>query len=198
MIIPESCRELAAIQVSQWPGDPNAFDRITNAQIGAFVEKIDKPRRVIDLGCGLGRVSCGLHRHWQDDSIEYILADGDRFDGEPRTGWDPGEEWYNHLNLTHEFCTANGLENFRCHDLLKGPPTEEADLTVSLLAVGFHWPLGEWVHRPLATEQMVFGCRAGKYSTADFTSYFLRTFNDAEVVPGFCEKEEILILKGLR
>jgi len=193
-VIPERCRDLAALQVSQYPDDPSAFDWITERELDAFLPKIDKPRRVIDLGCGLGRVACGLHMAYNDPEIEYILADANRHDGPPATGWNPGEEWYNLFELTVEFCEANGLRNYRTWDLLKHPHPPDADLTVSMLSVGFHWPLNDWLKPWTKTEQMVFGCRAGIYSAGPFAPHF----RSVEVAPGFCDKEEIFILKGMQ
>lgn len=188
-IIPESCRELAALQVTQWPADPDAFDWITEKQL-TFTDHITViPKRVVELGCGLGRIACGLNRKWP--GCEFVLADHNAVDSQLGYGWNPGDERYNYLDRTAEFCEANGLTNYLLHELDAGDDRFDADLIVSFLAVGFHWPLEQWLPK-LKAPMMVFGCRAGKYKPEDLCppAKAVMTYT------GFCAKEKIHAMLG--
>jgi len=190
--IPDSCRELAHLQVSQWPDEPDAFERISQAEWQAFAPLVEwqRVKTILDLGCGLGRMACWINAHVPGRS--FVLADFDEVSTtEPRYEWEPGDERYSIAAKTREFCATNGLSAMTYRNLaVLVPSFPRVDLVVSFLAVGFHWPIPDWLLR-LRSPIFVFGVRANKYRIEDFTS----DFGSVYLRPGFCEKEQVLILQ---
>jgi len=108
------------------------------------------PKKVLDIGCGLGRASVLYHYENPSTSRKYILMDGDT--GNETYGHkyeSVGEQYYNRLSCTKEFCIANGIpENqliiIDARDFWRGDKLSELnniDIILSLRAMGFHWPI---------------------------------------------------------
>lgn len=108
-----------------------------------------KPKNVLELGAGLGRVSVYLRYVYGWDDTHFWLLDGDS--GERQIAHVQkevsGEHFYNSIIAAREFCIANGLRepylhmlNAEDNDWLDHIP--EIDLVCSFKAMGFHWPLG--------------------------------------------------------
>lgn len=159
------------------------------------------PKRILELGCGLGRMSIFLNKMNIIEDTKYYLADSSIItNSENLYGWNP-ETWYNDLKLTKEFCDLNGLKNFEIIDLTKDciKKLERVDFIFSVMAVGFHYPIEQYLFdlRKILDNQgtMIFGVRKGKYEN----SSLLEEFEYYE----FCSipnenKEEFLILRNFR
>lgn len=114
------------------------------AYTSRYLEKL-KPKVILDIGCGIGRVSTYLFKRYNWTDSLFVLADGnsgnEQFAGLRRDK----VAFYNSLKATKDFCKANGMRNFvllnleECgwHKLMQRP-----DLVYSFLAFGFHWPIG--------------------------------------------------------
>lgn len=154
------------------------------------------PERVLDLGCGLGRISIFFDR-MLNHQPEFVLADSSEVTFPRRTGWNPGHCFYNDLNLTVEFCMLNGLKKFRVFDVSKddwaalGP----FSLVMSWYAIGFHYPIENSIERILpllhSGSICIFSVRKGRYSADSFSEYFGRRELRMGAQP---KKERVLIL----
>ena len=187
-----------------------AFELLSRAEYEAYGGPIRSPRRVLDLACGLGRVSVFLNRMLADPGIEYVLADSTTpADVKPRYGWN-APEFYNDLAATDEFCRANGVANFRTFNVradgwwtLRGWP----DLIISMLGVGFHVPLETEMDRLHAISHSATTLIFGVAGVADFPDWerennFESWFEKQFVIPFESEhpthEGRVLILKGKR
>lgn len=113
-------------------------------------------------------------------------------------GWNPGDNWYNDLNLTKEFCELNGLKNFTIIDLKNEDLSKlkNIDLVYSFMAVGFHYPIEDYltILKQIMNKDglMIFGVRKGIYEDNPILSKF--SFNSFHDIP--CNKKErVLVLK---
>ena len=107
-----------------------------------------KTKKVIDLGCGLGRSSIFFKNMLSMDDTLFYMCDftGKGFDktgpcGEHTSGNIP----YNDLTLTDSFTTLNNLTNTEIVDLNKGGVSEitNVDLLYSFHCVGYHWDISD-------------------------------------------------------
>jgi hypothetical protein len=193
-------KEMSQLQIS---GDTKAnYLKITFSEYEIIKDFIKSPKQVLDLGCGLGRMSVFINSQLQDSSIHYILADSTEVKGKPSYGWNKGG-FYNDLSLTRDFAIEHGLKNFEILDICKEGITtlKNIDLVVSFLAAGFHFPIEDYINDLLKISvrevTMIFGVRRGRYIKSSFSSYFRST----KLFPNFVKlgnkrtKEDILILE---
>ena len=115
--------------------------------IGPFLEQLGKPRRVLDIGPGLGRSTIFLKKHcrWQDVAFDIYEGDGESTKytrGGPRFD----DSFCGNLGLLEQVLEHNEIEAYEIFDAsaldaslarLPGP----YDLIYSFFAVGFHWSL---------------------------------------------------------
>lgn len=205
--IPDALRELAGFQVAGTAEDPETYRRQCEWEFDAVESVLPRhPRRVLDLGCGLGRVSAYLNACLQDESVHFVLADTSAHTGpSPKAGWNPGDDFYNDLAWTAEFVRGHGVQRFETFDIVRDDWSRlrDIDLVLSFLAVGFHFPVENVLPRLLevttADCTMIFGARAGRYSRWSFRDYF----GDVRVLRGSSghaghTKEHFLVLRGRR
>jgi len=176
LTIPNECRDLMAMQVTQYPADPDSPGRLAEAEHHLYESWLPGfPPTVLDLGCGLGRATAALHHHYLASAVYYHLVDGNLINEGPFTGgWLPQQqEWCCDLWLTRKFLKANGLKDDQIftHDLTAPRDCFEdipcVDLVISTLAVGFHWPIEPWLPRLEGVigegTRLIFGVRHGRY-----------------------------------
>lgn len=169
-------------QVWEAREDMGVYDRLSqheHLQVGPY---LSHPSVVMDLGCGLGRVSVYLNAVWKDSSIHYILADTTGTT-ENKGRWNhPEGEVYNDLFLTQTFVRLNGLNNFCTFDLFQDDWSSlpKSDLITSHCAVGMHFPIEKVMSRLLQVSTpdvtMVFGTRQGKYHSHSFEELFREVY----------------------
>jgi len=185
-----------------------AFESLSRAEYEAFSAHVNGPRRILDLGCGLGRVAVFLNRMLDDPAVEYVLADSTAPPTvKPTYRWETSE-FYNDLAATAEFCAANGLANFRTFDVrrddwstLVGWP----DLIVSMLGIGFHASLDDELPRlhalAHAKTTLIFGLPgSGDIQKWDARPDFTDRFETQTIIPFHSayhtHEGRVLILKG--
>lgn len=174
------------------------------SEYNLFKDYIKSPTTVLELGCGLGRMSIFLNSELKNEDIHYILADSTFDNNSPEYGWKANKGYYNDLELTRKFSERHGLTNFEVIDLEKDnfDKFKEVDLVMSFLSVGFHYPVEDYVDNIMKISSnnciCIFGVRRNKYSEKYFEDYF----NDIKLIENkFCFngkriKEDILILEG--
>ena len=204
MIIPDECRRLMAMQITQYPDDLDSPAKLAKAERDLYCDWLPgMPKAILDLGGGLGRTTAALHDWYHGRAVRYHVVDGDLVSENLVGGWEPDhQEWCSDLGLTWKFLKANGLQvgQVFTHDLT-GPHDcfEEippVDLVISTLAVGFHWPIEPWLPRLQKVigegARLIFGVRHGKYGPDT-------RFDGFETL-GFAEsgwKEDFLAIKAL-
>jgi len=193
--------DIAKLQVTQLKNDDiDFYDKLSDHEYEIFKNYIDKPKRILELGCGLGRMSIYLSKQL-DYNAEFILADYDNISEKIKYGWNPGKSLYNKLDLTTKFCLMNNLVNFETFDLSKHDISKlkDIDLVISVMSVGFHYPIEQYMKKLLkiCNGDMIFGIRKRKsiYNKESFSKYF-ETIIIKEV--DFKIKESIMILKDIK
>jgi len=189
--------ELIKLQITTTVKDMSFYTALSEDEYSVIDNYLSPyPKKVLELWCGLGRMSICLNKKNPGDT-RYYLADSSKIMPE-KYGWNPGNVWYNDLNLTKEFCDLNGLKNFKIIDLLKEDLSKlkNIDLVCSFMAVGFHYPIENYltVLKQIMSKDglMVFGVRKGVYENSEMLSnFYSNSFHD---IPNN-SKERILVLK---
>ena len=210
--IPESCIDHARVQVTQsttpaiseaWKESEDykkAYSLFCAKEFELIKPYIGSPKNVLDLGCGIGRMSVYLHTQLRDDSIHYILADGnDESLFKIKYGWNNKKSrYYNSINLMNLFAESNGLKNFRSVNLQKESIEDlrNIDLIMSFLAVGFHFPIEEYLETLKISASsdcvMIFGIR--KKSVYQTESPLFESFKYRKIIGSSESNENFLIL----
>ena len=196
--ITEKYREMINLHVSQTVKQEHAYLSVSESEYKLFKDFVGTPKNVLELGCGLGRMSIYLNSQLQDPSIHYILADSTKTTGESKYGWEKVDLFYNDLSLTEKFAKDNNLNNFETFDVRKRDlnTLSNIDFVMSFLAVGFHNKIEHYMDDLLniTTDDclLVFGVRRGKYAEKDFEQYFK---NIQIITSNRRAKEDILIMK---
>jgi len=202
--IDDEFKHFADLQITQLVDDPEFYLKMSRSEYKAIRKHIGKPKKILDLGCGLGRMSVFLNYKLSQEhrrSAHFILADVTKESDKIEYGWDPDNSYYNNLDLTAKFAQLHGLSNFRTFNLL----TEDLnihhniDLVMSYLAVGFHYPIEQYMKTLLNITSyhcvMIFGVRKGQYNLDDYKKHFSSVLIEKNTID---TREEILVLKGKR
>lgn len=199
--IKEKYFKLLNFQITQTKEDLSFYEKISKAEYLAIENYIDKPEKILELGCGLGRVSIFLNSQL-NNSPKFFLADFSEVSNKVKYGWNPKDSKYNNLELTEQFCTENGLNNFEILDLSKNKldKLSNIDMVISMLSVGFHYPIEEYINQLIKISSknvtMIFGVRKGIYNQDSFKNLFLET--KILQISNIDIKEDILILKNIK
>ena len=117
------------------PGTDYAFDTHSDwMQIAPFLP--DKCRSIIDIGCGLAGIDVYLKRKYPDAHLTLVDSDGTT----PVFGYGVARNAYGDRALADELLAEHGV----VADRWLPADTDErldADLVISILAWGFHFPL---------------------------------------------------------
>ena len=196
--IDDEFKYFASKQITQINVDPDFYTKMSISEYNAISKHIENPKKILELGCGLGRMSIFLNSMLKNNA-HYILADVSELSQNIKYGWDPKESYYNDLDLTSLFAKKHDLENFETFNLLSQNLNkfENIDLVMSFLSVGFHYPISEYLDTLLNITSndatMIFGVRKGAVNLKDFKKYFNKIIIEKNTVDS---KEELLILKG--
>ena len=190
---------LAKKQITQLRVDPDFYLKMSKSEYKAIRAYIERPNKILELGCGLGRMSIFLNHKLTGYNPHFILADVSKESSNTKYGWNPKGSYYNDLELTADFAKQHGLDNFVTFDLLSDDLSslKDVDLVMSFLSVGFHYPIDQYLKTLLDITSnnctMIFGVRKGKYNTSDYLKYFKNIYIEKNSVRS---KEDILILKN--
>lgn len=148
VIIPDDCKKYMELQCN------SVLDDYRNCpELDPMIQflEIVKPKKVLELGAGLGRVSVFLKNYFDWKSTEFYLLDGNS--GEEQIAgihWKTKPAFYNLLERTRTFCISNNIKEDKLF-LLNAERQWEVDkkikfdLCYSFKAIGFHWPINEYL-----------------------------------------------------
>lgn len=139
-----------------WERDQNASCWTEDDAVGDLFRAMPKPRRVLEIGPGLGRSAAFFRqRYFPDAQFDLFDATGSS------TKYELGGQRYEdsfcgNLDLLRRVVDFNGVTKYRVIDAgaTKGHlpvPDQPYDLIYSFWAVGFHWSLDHWLDEILAT-----------------------------------------------
>lgn len=119
------------------------FTELSESEFSAYspVLLARKPKTILDLACGIGRVSVFLNTKIK---AHYYLADTTSFD-KPKYGYNV-QSFYNNLDATRDFCFSNHLVDFETIDVqIEKLPV--VDCIISMLGIGFHVPIEQEIEK---------------------------------------------------
>lgn len=136
-------------QIWQARSDLEIYAKISEAEFNYIKDCLGSPRVVFEFGCGLGRGSIYLNRHFSDPQILYIMADRDGYTENTGAYSPTKDEYYNDFALMESFCHLNGLQNMQQFDTELGDwrSLPKADLILSLNCIGMHIPISRYLER---------------------------------------------------
>ena len=153
------------------------YHKLAQHEFKQFVDQIDQPKVVLELGCGLGRSSVYLNHLLKDDSVQFVLADRDGKTDNTGAFNPETDEYYNDLEQTEDFCKYNGIKNIITMDTESDAwnTIPKADLILSTCSFGMHVAIERYMERILIaskpTTTMIFGTRAN-YGPNSFRNRF--------------------------
>jgi hypothetical protein len=173
-----TCLNLKANESSRllWEAESNNASLVEYRALLPLFEKMQRPRKVLEIGAGLGRsiVIFGKKHVW-DENAEVHLYDtnGDQtkykqkhYDSPPK--WPDVSSFCGDLALLKAILQENGVPNFTIHDAaqhelktLPGP----FDLIYGFYSIGFHWSLEHYLDDidPLMDERSILICTLNKH-----------------------------------
>ena len=126
--------------------NPTIFPRIKKYLVSL------SPHNVLELGCGLGRMSVFLKNYFNWIKTKFYLYDGDSEQELISDPWGGKNDhivkgsFHNNLKLTKEFCLLNGIQEkqivlINAEEEFLNLLEVKFDLICSFLAIGYHWPI---------------------------------------------------------
>lgn len=133
------------------------------------------PKKIVDLGCGMGRSSVFFYHMFSLKDTKFFMGDFDKNTWRPQ-GENKGALGYhdnnnpipfNSLDLTNRYCDYNNLKNREVMDLDSDRIKElkDIDLLYSFYSVGYHWSIDKAIERyglldiTTSTATFIFGVR---------------------------------------
>ena len=135
ILIPDECRHWIHLQrpESKYEEELKADFR----QIEPFLQ--EKVESILDIGCGMAGIDVYLKRKFPDSKLYLLDGDGEK----AKYGWNAVSTPYNSRKSTEALLKANGFAVDKWFDI--GTKEElKADLIISLLSWGFHYPLNTY------------------------------------------------------
>ena len=122
----------------------NDFD-LEFKKILPFLPK--KSNNILDIGSGLGIVDIYIDSFYRNNP-NFTLIDKTRVEKKVSYGFDAKGQFYNNFQLTLDFLNNNGLDSKRVNLIdadLKGTINNDFDLVISLLSMGYHYPINQYL-----------------------------------------------------
>jgi hypothetical protein len=175
-----TCLHLTANQKSRllWQAESNAASLVEYQALLPLFSKIQKPRKILEVGPGLGRsaVIFGKKHVWNEDAAVHLYdTDGSQtkykqkhYDRPPK--WPDVSSFCGNLQLLDTILKYNGVSNCTIFDAaqnelktLPGP----YDLIYGFYSIGFHWSIEHYLDdlEPLMDQQTVLICTLNKHFT---------------------------------
>ena len=135
--------KLEAVEASI-EADIQRIDRIVR---GALPKRGGGKKRVLDIGCGIGLATLGVHRYF-GNGAEYVLLDRDCVEDKPKGFFHKRADSFGAsegLEQAVEFLTDNGVQDVSCVDIATEPfPAGKFNVIISTLSCGFHYPVSTY------------------------------------------------------
>lgn len=139
MIFSESCKKYIDLQCN---GDLHLYTDFPEIKgFEKYLDHITLPRRVADLGSGIGRATVFIENKY-NWGADYCLVDGDSGDFQYEGIREDNNEFYNSHQVALDFCKENGVSKVHAlHPENDSWWLSDYELIYSFLAFGFHWPI---------------------------------------------------------
>jgi len=109
-------------------------------EILSFLPEQGKVKTIVDIGCGLGGISVLLSHYY--DYPELYLVDKNQVSEKVKYGFHENESFYNSFDVLKKILEMNYIKNYNFvqpeNDFKE---IKNVDIVISLLAMGFHFPL---------------------------------------------------------
>ena len=130
------------------------YEDITNdyQQIAPYLP--GRASSIVDVGAGLGGINIFLQERYKDQNPHFHLLDKDQMDRTIYYFYEKTASAYCDFNATRNFLADNGLPEmqFTLFDLNEAafPAEINADLVISLVSWGYHYPLDTYLDQVVA------------------------------------------------
>ena len=168
LFLPQSCIDYA--KVTRPKTDMVGSVQADFEQIEPYLpERCDS---IIDVGCGLAAIDVLLKRRYPEATLTLVDSDGD----EPFYAYQSRGKPYGSRAAAEEMLSAHGIDDYRW--LPAGTRDLRADLVISLLFWGFHYPLSVYdvqgyciadLRKPNEPARGVVIAESAKYNRCAFT-----------------------------
>lgn len=170
------------------------------------------PQNILEIGCGIGRMSVYLYKYYNWVNSHFFLLGGDSGTKQIcNINPDLKSGFYNSLEATKEFCTINGIKNYTIINAEKDYyklNLPKFDLVYSFLSIGFHFDLklymNSWLKSHLADDALLlFGIRSKEHHNWNLRQLSQVDKNDYSIVEflespqKITQKTSVLVLKKL-
>jgi hypothetical protein len=165
-------------QIWEAKEDLEVYHNLAQIEFENFHKFIGSPRKVLEVGSGLGRGTIYLNHILNDDSVSYTLADRTGYTKNTGAFNPKNDEYYNDLELTKEFCELNDVKNVEVFntELDDWMKLGKFDLIFSLCSLGMHVKIERYMSRLLSVSKksttMIFGVRHSSYNCQSFSNEF--------------------------
>jgi len=130
------------------------YEKLSAAEWDGYGDKILelKPKKIVDIACGLGRVSAYIADQFKRADIpepRFTMCDSDNSPAaRPEYGFKTSQ-FYNSFVVMFEFLRKNGISNYEYVDVERPQDYElldgRGDVIISMLGLGFHVPLADCI-----------------------------------------------------
>jgi len=151
----------------------------------------EKCNRILDIGCGLAGIDLLLYNHYKGDT-ELHLFDYNKTDDKIHYGYHKTASVYNSLDLSGAFLKNNGVEKKKIglHDASFMFPVRQYDIIISLLSLGFHYPVDTYLSEMIMCKPKIIILDLRKHSEQlrHLLSYF-----DVKIIAEYSKVQRVLL-----
>jgi SAM-dependent methyltransferase len=144
IVLPAICLKYAELQCNN---DLAAYENCPELESVKDILKKQKPKNVLEIGAGLGRVSVFLNNWLNWKTTNFYLLDGNSGNTQIAGMHETlRKDYYNSIEATKVFCTINGIKEdhlflIDAEKSWKATLDVKFDLCYSFKSMGFHWPI---------------------------------------------------------
>lgn len=152
----------------------------------------DNTESIIDIGCGVAGVDILLYRYFCG-KVQIHLFDLERVDPDITYGFSATPSAYNQFKHVRKFFDLNGVPRDAYTTSSAFPRDRHFDVAISLISMGFHYPVDEYL--PLINaDTLILDVRRGQYDQLRQLRAKYETVKVARNLP----KYERMVCRGLK